>query len=531
MSSTRIAANLPAAAIATSARDGVPLAAGSAVNRPLRVLIASTAALAAVPVVWAALFSTSTDLAVITALVFGGAAWHLWRQVPARPSAATGTVAAWLGLAAMTSQLSWTGIEGIWFWRGALIAWAVACTTLWGGARRGWRVIMAFAITATWLGGTHPAIAASIGSWSARRTAIGAGWLLWQAGCDVTVRGASIQTPTALVEVGEPCTGLPLACLLLGLLAVAALLLRLRWTALLRLVPIVIVSAFMIGVVRVALLTLVASDKARFNYWHGPHGGSWFSAAAILLLAWQLSREVHRHPGPHRPAGRTTTDIPVGWRHAAWPIAAGLGCSAILALTIRSTPAASNPTAPALPHLTLTSDRVTPHDVAATETDRATTVEHAVYGASTADASIEVTLARVPVLFTGDPRILAANEDPAAVFGPWTLHREETGREVWVSHRGRQTAWLAVITPDGDTIARHEDWVRHCRAAFRQPSSWIAWLAHRRPLPDKSAAWLLVCGEVPSAADATRVENNVALVFEAWRRHAFAVAGNTRPTP
>ena len=89
---------------------------------------------------------------------------------------------------------------------------------------------------------------------------------------------------TALVDY--PCAGVPMIVLMLriSLLLVAFFPLPKKERILVPLVSLGI--GFGLGVIRVCILTLLISEKAKFDYWHGAEGSQIFSTLAIVIFSF-----------------------------------------------------------------------------------------------------------------------------------------------------------------------------------------------------------------------------------------------------
>ena len=115
-------------------------------------------------------------------------------------------------------------------------------------------------------------------------------YFLYYLGFDVASQGN--QVLLSLPELGEfkaivdyPCAGVPMILLMLkfGLLLIALASLSMQEKLL---VPtFAIVLGFFLGVIRVAILTLLIPNSDRFTYWHGAQGSQVFSTLAITIFA------------------------------------------------------------------------------------------------------------------------------------------------------------------------------------------------------------------------------------------------------
>ncbi len=123
-----------------------------------------------------------------------------------------------------------------------------------------------------------------IGSWSlSQLTAQGSAFFLHYLGFNVTHENVYIHLNSGSVEVLYPCTGGPLIALLLNLTLGLVLITPISWRLLWKLLLGICTMGFFLGVVRVALLAVVVSDEAAFDYWHGSQGNQIFSLIAFSI--------------------------------------------------------------------------------------------------------------------------------------------------------------------------------------------------------------------------------------------------------
>lgn len=438
------------------------------------------------------------NTAITTAALFGGAAYLIWQVSAFRaPGSTVGakTFAAIL-LIATAWQLAWIDGNDFWFYRIALIAWAIAWLLFWwgwSGLRVGWRVLVSFVVWA----------AACDGPWRWMRTAVQGGidlgdlfthatartsaFILSLCGAHATVMANKIFVFGETVSVGLTCTSLPLTKLLLLLLVLAALLLRMPWkrTACLALAATVI--AFVTSVFRVALLAYVAPNKARFEYWHEPDaGGQWFTAAAMVLVAWIFARSLPSYERPSTPeeasapnAGRGiaiagvvmlaiarfTTPPPLQAHYAATP-EGGYAVTADDSEGINlGTAGGGHPNEPAwIRRITLTN--------------------------AAAQSQLELTLAYVPQLLAGDLR-------PES--GEWTIGPGEKFARLAGPKR---MIWVATLSDNG-AVATGDGWSQRVDAGASQPRRWLQWITHQRALRDKRAFWAEAIWTGPAGSEPT----------------------------
>ena len=125
-------------------------------------------------------------------------------------------------------------------------------------------------------------------------------YFLYYIGFEVASQGN--QVLLTLPELGRfkaivdyPCAGIPMMLLMLKfsllLIALAPLSKQEK-----RLIPLMAIAlGFFLGVVRVAILTLLIPNSDQFTYWHGAQGSQIFSTLAIIIFAgfcyWILERK------------------------------------------------------------------------------------------------------------------------------------------------------------------------------------------------------------------------------------------------
>ena len=463
-----------------------------------------------------------SDLALTTAAIFAGVAWHLWhclQEAPAsRPRGAPLAVIVLL-LALGGWQLAWVGVEDFWFCRLGLVAWIVGWVGLlwgWAGLVWGWRPIAALGLWALALNGRLSPESASLEAWVAERTADVSGWLLWQGGNVVAVQEAKLLMADARVEIGAPCTGLPLAFLLLPLLAIATLLLRLRWAAAALVAIAVVCASFVIGVIRVSILALMAGNPARFEYWHGDNGGAWFTAAGILALMWFL---LQVHPG-HPATPRTAVHVPRGtWLFALAPLALGAGLAGSVAAA-RSAPARPAPGDfnAMVPGFHIVADHASLGAGSAPAVNRIEWMRKVIYESAQTGAQFEVQLAYLPVAVAGDPAALAG----APNFNPSPA---PDGGEVLAGVQAGRPAWFAFIPPGEVSLASDQARLARDRRAWHQPARWWNWWAHRQPMRDKRAYWLALRWN----GDSAEGQREPARMFARWSAQVRGLSTERQP--
>ncbi|MDR9404346.1 MAG: cyanoexosortase A system-associated protein [Halothece sp. Uz-M2-17] len=131
----------------------------------------------------------------------------------------------------------------------------------------------------------------------AKLTAQASTFLLHYIGFDVVSEDVYIYLSQGSVEVLYFCTGGPLISLLFQLTLVLVLVTPIRWKLLFNLLLSIVGIGFFLGVIRVALLAVVVSDQAAFDYWHGSEGNQIFSliAFSIWIIAVNFIYENHDH--------------------------------------------------------------------------------------------------------------------------------------------------------------------------------------------------------------------------------------------
>jgi exosortase/archaeosortase family protein len=426
------------------------------------------------------------NTALTTAALFAGAGLLIWRISARHPpgSSRAARIAAFALLGACAWQLAWIDSNDFWFYRVALVAWAAAWLLLWwgwSGFRRGWRVLLAFALWAGACDGPSRWMRDSLqqgarfAPWVAAATARGAAAVLGLLGHPASTRGHDLFVFGETVSVGLTCTSLPLTKLLLLLLVLAALLLRLPWRRTAALAAAVVVIAFATAVIRVALLAAVAHDAERFHYWHEPgSGGQWFTAAAMLAAAALFFLALPVRVPPPAPSGGA--DAP----HAGRPIA--IAAVLFLAAARLTTPAPPPAHFIGLPPagFSVQSDAAEALDLGpagGAHANMPAWLRRITLRAGATGARMELTVAYVPQMLAGDLR-----PEP----GFWAL--DAGGRFAVLRSPGREV-WVSTIAPDGYAVATDSGWDRKVDEGLDHPARWLQWLAHRRPLRDKRAYW------------------------------------------
>ena len=109
-------------------------------------------------------------------------------------------------------------------------------------------------------------------------------FFLWYLGFEVTRQGANVFLPSGSVLVAPYCTGINAAILLSKLSILFILMFPLDWVKKILVLIGSVFIAFATGVIRVALLAIVVSNKESFAYWHGMEGNHIFATMSILIF-------------------------------------------------------------------------------------------------------------------------------------------------------------------------------------------------------------------------------------------------------
>jgi cyanoexosortase A len=113
--------------------------------------------------------------------------------------------------------------------------------------------------------------------------------VLWFSGIPVVQKGIYLNLPGGSVQVYSGCSGVVTMSQLLGMSVLFLMVLPLPWKWYQKLIiPVAAVTiAFIVNVLRVALMAVLVSQKqmATFDYWHNGSGSLVFSGIATCLLA------------------------------------------------------------------------------------------------------------------------------------------------------------------------------------------------------------------------------------------------------
>ncbi|MGI0488916.1 archaeosortase/exosortase family protein [Pantanalinema rosaneae CENA516] len=125
-------------------------------------------------------------------------------------------------------------------------------------------------------------------------TAQFAAFMLHYIGYDAVQQNTIITLNQGGVDVLFRCTGIPLLIVLLQLALLCFGVFSLSWSHKIRLLTVAAMIAFLISGLRVAMMAVVVSDRAAFDYWHGGTGSQLFSTGAIVLFGWCCQRSLPR---------------------------------------------------------------------------------------------------------------------------------------------------------------------------------------------------------------------------------------------
>jgi cyanoexosortase A len=125
-------------------------------------------------------------------------------------------------------------------------------------------------------------------------------YFLYYLGFNVASQGN--QVLLSLPELGEfkaivdyPCAGVPMILLMLKFALLLISIASLSRQEQLLIPAFSVILGFLLGVVRVAILTLLIPNPTQFGYWHGSQGSQIFSTLAITIFAafcyWILEKK------------------------------------------------------------------------------------------------------------------------------------------------------------------------------------------------------------------------------------------------
>ncbi|MEL6928254.1 MAG: cyanoexosortase A [Cyanobacteria bacterium J06600_6] len=247
--------------------------------------------------------SPDVDLLTTNSLYWGAIVWLLWNRQD-RLQYSSGVWSSFLGLALLGLVLSKT-VNLFWFEStllplfplGMTIALALIVSGFKGLTQHKQELFFAW-----FLFFPEGAIGHSIDSLVhvTLLNAKFATYFLYYLGFNVASEGN--QVLLSLPELGEfraivdyPCAGVPMILLMLklGLLLIAFTSLTKQEKLLIPAFSVVL--GFLLGAIRVAILTLLIPNADKFAYWHGAEGSQIFSTMAIAIFAgfcyWILERK------------------------------------------------------------------------------------------------------------------------------------------------------------------------------------------------------------------------------------------------
>ena len=131
-------------------------------------------------------------------------------------------------------------------------------------------------------------------------TANFATYFLYYLGFDVTNKGNEVLL--SLPNMGEykaivnySCTGLPMILLMLKLSLLLISFFPVQKSQCFSIPMVSITIGFVLGVIRVCIMTLMIPEQVTFDYWHGAEGSQIFSTVAIMIFSgfayWVLNRD------------------------------------------------------------------------------------------------------------------------------------------------------------------------------------------------------------------------------------------------
>ena len=125
-------------------------------------------------------------------------------------------------------------------------------------------------------------------------------YLLYYLGFDVKTSGNEVilnlqQVGMFKAIVDYPCAGVPMILLILKLALLLINCVNLNEKQKISIPIFSLILGFMLGVIRVCLLTILIPNQSRFEYWHGVEGSQIFSTLAIIIFSgycyWILQKQ------------------------------------------------------------------------------------------------------------------------------------------------------------------------------------------------------------------------------------------------
>ena len=407
----------------------------------------------------------------------------------------TTVVAALAGLALMAGQLwllLWLRVEDFWVARWGYFVLALAGTLMlwgWTGPLRGVRALAALVIWAVLPPGSLPFVESP--AWLSEMTAGISGFFLARFYAEAAIMGATIHLPHGSVIVGGGCTVLPLWLALAHLFVPAWLIFRLSWRHAAFVVLTTAAAAFVFSIVRVIIMAVIVADPVRFDYWHGPSGASWFTAAGMLVMAWGIDRSL-RQPVP-------AAEKPVAFaRGQALTLGVLCGVSVLGAVAATWTGRSPSPAVPSgIPTVAGYSVVEAKSEAIAVEEVTASFPflwqRQVSYRSGLSGARLEVRLCYAPRLLQGDP---VATGIPMPGFeggwepATWAEKAVEGVGPIRERSTPGRTAWVTTLPVGASPVATEAQWHDLRRTRTRALGTWLRWLAGQAPLRDKRAYWL-----------------------------------------
>ncbi len=460
-------------------------------------------------------------------LALGFMAWHWLQQQATARSPGSSVSASFAGLFLLTSatwMFTWLHVEDFWLLRTSLFAEALGLVLLlwgWSGPWRSWRLIGAAAFWVVFppgqLGYHDPP------PWLCDLTASCGGAILKATGAHPTIAGNVITLPRGAVSVAGTCTAVPLLAQMFLLLGPAVLLMRVNWRRALVIAVWVALAGFLVSVLRVAWLAQIVTDKARFDYWHGHDGGSWFTAPVMLLLAYLVDRL--------RP---TAVAPKVDLVQGQVVTIAGIGVlAAIAGLITLMTPGVKIPAAREWPRelagLRLVRTEEVPEAVL-----NLNEIEHpfawtrrAVYWEPRTGTRVSVTVGYSPCLLTSEPQRVAMH---CPWFEGWDIEHGWQARRVnagSVAEHAQEASldWAIIAPPDSHPMGDPVEWQAWTNRRTGRIADMLPWLAGRVPLRDKRAYWLALRWSGPSGKGAETLD----AMLSAWKSDGFQASTSIQP--
>jgi cyanoexosortase A len=121
-------------------------------------------------------------------------------------------------------------------------------------------------------------------------------FLMWYFGINLETKGTLIVLSDGAVNVFPACTGLSVMLLMLMISVGLMLVFPLELKRKLYLLGLSLGIGFFMGVIRVAWLALVVSDRPAFEYWHGAEGAGIFSTTTVVVFGILCQKIIENNP-------------------------------------------------------------------------------------------------------------------------------------------------------------------------------------------------------------------------------------------